>query len=516
MSRCKPGIAIQYAGTDRSSEGIYFDGALPKAKQDVRRMRLEKLRVRLENFCKLCPDSLSRAKEGVANIRPLDLSFLTPARPLNSKHTALPEPPFMVPAVVEDLQDQGQDPALAATVSVVNGEADKYCAAHAQRTGATVLSNDSDLLVFDLGQQASVLSLDSLTIDTGEHNHEFKIGGSIIRPAQIATKLHLRSLSRLAFERSRDQNLSFNNVVARAVIQLKPKDRSVFENFLKDYSMEDDVEESPELQVILDTRVSELYHQLQQPLLDSFEVYLPFLIENHARASSWSFGVGLRTVAYSLLNLSSRKPRVREVVIDEYMRSGGKIVPRPRRLYAEASKLSQAIDEVTQDLRDLGSRFEAMRLNRHLDPSRIWRLHGLYQVCKTLISTQKPLPDEEWIAEFLSDGYVDNCVTIDAVHIEANVNAALYSFRMLKQCAAVAIHARTPRGVSNETVMPRLTTLHAELRDLPRLCQLMASRLETAQAANPTIRKASDLAVSKLYKVLDVGRESKRAAEVSY
>ena len=504
MSRCKPGIAIETAGTDRSSEGIYFDGALPTAKQDVRRLRLEKSRIRLENFCKLCPTSLSRLRKNVATGPPHHLSFLTTSIPLNSRHIALPEPPFMVPAVVEDLQDQLQDPTLATVASVVNGEADKFCAAHARRTGATVLSNDSDLLVFDLGEQGSILSLDSLTIDAGEHSHESKISGSVINPVQIATKLHLSSLSRLAFERSRDQYLSFNNVVSRAAMQLKPKDRSMFENFMKEYSTEDDAGDFPEPQVVLDTRVSELYYQLQQPILDRFEVYLSILIENHARASSWSFGVELRTVAYSLLNLSCGKPRTRQAIIDEYMRSGGRIAPKSRQFYTDLAKLSEAMDQVIQDLRILRSKFESLKLNRRLEPPRIWRLHGFYQVCKTLISTHKPLPDEKWIAEFLSDGYVGDCVTMDAVHVEANINAALYSFRVLKQCVAVTV-AKNPREISNEAVMSCLATLHTELRDLPSLCQLMASRSETFQTANPTIRKASDLAVSELYKLLDTG-----------
>ena len=131
----------------------------------------------------------------------------------------MPEPPFMVASVMEELlrwsdrssasriarrcatsgnadeesefsvtqepRDINQDCSgmiSGEVVEVVPGEADMWCARLSARTGAAVLTSDSDLLVFDLdgtGETASVIFLDSIQLRDQPDFHRTKPSSGI-------------------------------------------------------------------------------------------------------------------------------------------------------------------------------------------------------------------------------------------------------------------------------------------------------------------------------------------------
>lgn len=435
----------------------------------------------------------------VGRHEPDALSLLATSRTPNNQLVYLPEPPFMVPAVVEDLRTCPLDTSFTDVVHLVAGEADKYCAAHGLRTGATVLSNDSDLMVFDTGEEGSVLILDSLEAKTSEDADGIEISGSILRPNQIITTLRVDSLLRVAFERFKDPYISFNNVVRRAQLPLKPQDQSTFSTFMKEYAVGDAnlVSAFPSPSIKLDTRISELYHQLCRPQERSSQeypqIYLPMLIENHARTNSWTFGLPLRILAYSLLNLSSHSDAT---IVEEHTRSGSRIRPRQLALHTNATSpaLSSIVATTLHNLRTMRA-----LLSPTIQDAKplLWRLIATCYLLQSLQRNQRPFPDEEWLIGFLRDGYVEGCLALDAVHFDANLQAVWYSFRMLRQ--VVCLIQQGSRGLEAGGGC-RLRELEVEMDDMPGLCDGLVSRIEVAGSSSPEGRRAVGSAVGVLYK----------------
>ena len=411
-------------------------------------------------------------------------SLLSTPRRLDSHLICLPEPPFMVPAVVEDLRSP-QDTSFTGVVHLVAGEADKYCAWHGLRTGATVLSNDSDLIVFDMGENGSILLLDSLYLNPGEDADGFEISGSVLRPNEIVANLRVDSLLRLAFERFKDPYISFNNVVARAILPLKSQNEATFSTFAREYSLEDVnlIRTVSSVSLDLDTRLSELYHQLHESQQHP-QIYLPILIENHARTSSWTFGLPLRLLAYSLLTIHSHRPTT---TVEEHSRSGSRIRPRQLELYTSPT-LSSILTTTMHHLRRTRSLLSPMI---PAETPSLWHLISTTYLLESLKRIQKPLPDKEWLIEFLRDGYL----TLDAVHFEANIHAVWYSLRILKQVVSLVGRRQGTCG------MKVVSELEAEMDDMPGLCEGLVSRLVgmAASSNSPEGRRGIARAVDAMY-----------------
>ncbi|MBE7179732.1 MAG: hypothetical protein INR71_00735 [Terriglobus roseus] len=82
--------------------------------------------------------------------------------PAPSHLRLLPPAPFVVPAVIEALRESG----YRDVVRVVPGEADPYCAEDVRLHGGFVVTGDSDLLVYDLGQVGGVVFLQDFSLGT--------------------------------------------------------------------------------------------------------------------------------------------------------------------------------------------------------------------------------------------------------------------------------------------------------------------------------------------------------------
>jgi XPG domain containing len=248
---------------------IYFDGALPASKRNVRLARLEDGRRKLVEFRDLHPNLAARGHHGRGECDALSspffpvssssngknweenqksngnsveinarLLFQTPA-PLPTSLKSLPAPPFMVPAAIEYLRDHLDPPTSTrkstpqpapATpsntqtpqrplplVRIVPGEADSSCAAHAKKSASAILTSDSDLLAYDLGSDGSVVFLNSLEAsiplpddaDEGERRPTQTLLGMRYHAPSLTSKLGIPCpLQRFCFHRYLDSSLS--------------------------------------------------------------------------------------------------------------------------------------------------------------------------------------------------------------------------------------------------------------------------------------------------------------------
>ncbi len=386
---------------------IYFDGALPASKRDVRLARLEDSRRKLVEFRQLHSNSTNgscnerNAYDGALLARSFSSStnnvdghgagftqhinakalFQLPA-PLPPTFKFTPAPPFMVASAIEYLRSQ-LDPVTSiptsrsgptsttpsskqapqrhsALIQIVPGEADTYCAAHAKRTGAAILTSDSDLLAYDLGSQGSVILLNSLELsalsseaeDREEGMGKQMLCGTRYHALSITSKLALScSLQRLCFHRSLDPAIGISELKLRCHgpldAELGSSTEEEWRRFMQRYCtdglthLDDDGGEGdreaqsekarrggniPQLHFQgLDPRIAELVTQFQGPsthpahpgrkireseaeVEDEVEdehrvlhMYLPFLVEDPSRDSAWSHGRSIRHLAYALL-----------------------------------------------------------------------------------------------------------------------------------------------------------------------------------------------------------------------
>jgi hypothetical protein len=128
---------------------VYFDGVLPSSKEPTRFERLNSSRKQLENFRDFHPSLIPElgTSRRIAPKSPFSFSS-TP-----NKLKALPALPFLVPAVIEALDVS----RFQEQTRVVPNEADVYCAKHASLNGGTIFTSDSDLLVYDMTEETSVV-----------------------------------------------------------------------------------------------------------------------------------------------------------------------------------------------------------------------------------------------------------------------------------------------------------------------------------------------------------------------
>ncbi|OJD28929.1 dna replication initiation factor cdc45 protein [Diplodia corticola] len=191
--------------------GVFFDGALPAAKRDTRLKRLHSSLTQLQSFKTLHPDDIRCVRSSIETN-----SFSAPTS-VPEKLTRLPATPFLVPAVIDHLSNG----PFAERVFVVPGEADVFCAdvvcRVSQKQACWLLSSDTDLLVFDLGPNGSVLRFQDVSLATFPRRTVLK--GVEYHPRSIAERLGLKTLAPLAFALSQDSHRSLKELVqvAKAV-----------------------------------------------------------------------------------------------------------------------------------------------------------------------------------------------------------------------------------------------------------------------------------------------------------
>jgi hypothetical protein len=353
----------------------------------------------------------------------------------------------MVACVLDKLRN---DPASNYSVQVVPGEADSYCAAIARSTGAAILSNDSDMTMYDLGSEGSLVLLNTLDLPMdGNINHDQKLQTHILKaqrlhPISIARRLGLKmpagnlSLLRFGFERACDPSTSTGAVLSRCTTVHFTDAGGAFEQFCEAYRDSKEIETAQDTANILgqlDPRLSELYCQyncadyvVQPP--QNPHVYMPLIIEDPSRDSSWTYGKSLRILAYSLLKLSAENSndlRNHGDVI-EFQRRGPRIVGVALRILGSV-ELFSSMETIVRDLKKQTLPADALLQ---------WRLFSFKQVNEEKTRNGKPTIPLAWATEFLNLGYVGSKLSWEDIHVYANVQAVLYSLWMLKQACLVA------------------------------------------------------------------------------
>ncbi|KAJ9213253.1 hypothetical protein DTO166G4_5060 [Paecilomyces variotii] len=480
---------------------IYFDGALPLEKRQTRLSRMEKSRKKLEDFC-------SNTRGGFRVSRPLlqkrptvQLHQVMCSHKPVKRYMGLSENPFMVSAVFEDLKhrwnwrkikttvegtsifetlsDDENDAAAhdaeypwAGITEIVPGEADIYCGYASRHEGSAVLSNDSDLLVHDLGPNGSVVFLDTVELTNYDlHNPQNgRITAMELRPTVISRKLGIPSILALAYELKSDQHVGLTELIRRSKGRVGAlDDTAAYLRFMQEYEpINLDVlikkpGTSESLQY-LDIRIAELYMQYELAGFQSGEaphMYLSILHEDHSRRCAWTEGKYIRRLGYSLLNASYPSSKRFPTVV-ECVRRGNRICFDTITLHSETQ-----IQNELQDLHDRLSQIGAL-FNENYTSPQYWKMVSLNEIYHQRKSDPAIPPNRTELERFLLLGHTGSELQWKDIHIFAQMQSVLYSLRILAQLLHVAM--------LRDYRVDGLQTIQRILCHLPPLHELISLR----------------------------------------
>ena len=392
----------------------------------------------------------------------------------------IPPAAFIVPAVLDAIFGS----KYAAVCSVVPGEAEVYCAAATKQSGAFILSNDSDLYVHDLGFNGAFVFLSSPELRANDDNdeglHEAScqtITLSIFRPRDIAERLGLDNLQQLAYEFQRRHSQTLPEALENAK-RHQGREHEGFQSFLEQYITEPSVSESQQFSQeslarisshgrLLDPRISETICQLESRDQQTVHAYLLCLIEDPARSSAWLVASSHRCFAYSIYKtLCNDRTEVSNKVIMELTRRGHNFATQEIPLFSYDNFIDFAL-RLHRQLDEYNTQFSG------LQKPLVWRLYALSQVYHWYLNTSRTPPSREALTRAMT-GIHKPRPTWDDIHLSAQIQAILYSLRMIKQILGyTAAFTNTPSN-------PILRDLATVLADLPKLAHLIPSNLELA------------------------------------
>ena len=413
-------------------------------------------------------------------------------------------PPFLVPAVLEAIFCS----KYAALCVIVPGEADVYCAKAARDGGGIVLTNDSDLFVHDLGSHGAFSLIYQAELRPNEEEEKdgqiacqtFRL--AIFRPKEIAERLGLADLQRLAYVFLRTKDVS---TLPEAIIRSK-EDRDIgsvsFQEFLREYGTETSITEAQTFSADslanymthkppLDPRVSELMLQLTATSQDTVYMYLPYLIDDPSRSSAWLVSTKQRSFAYSIPNhLRDGQQKRPRTIIAECHRRGDRILaqqiffPSANDLCAESSELLAKVQDFVGTFADYP---------KHV----IWRAYALADVYRWYLNNSKPPPSRETMTRLMT-GLSKPSSTWEDIHLSAQVQAVLYTLRMTQQILAYTI---STTKIGTPKPLKKLTWI---LNTLPPIAQLMPSGFELAAQMSTIEHQTCGLDLDDLLDLLAV------------
>ncbi|KAB8213654.1 XPG domain containing-domain-containing protein [Aspergillus novoparasiticus] len=433
-------------------ERICFDGALPPGKRKTRLLRLEKSRRKLE-LLRLKRQSALQNSSGYSGKRALVLEHVLQDRALPARYNDLPENPFMVPAVFEDLKYRwnkeniftvARDALCMQSIGIkdfpwaditvmVPGEADAYCAYIAKYANSSVLTNDSDLLLYDLGPRGSIISLNSIEI-VGWDAHrpsERQIRAMSLSPALVARRLGISDILRFAFELKTHPDAGTAELVQRANSSYEgAENTSDYQAFTQEYQERMHEFEVTNLRSLphLDARVSELFWQFEwrqaHMVQEAPHMYLAILNEDHARRCAWAEGRLYRSLAYSVLN-ASRPVSNRVGFINEFARRGGRITV-DKVVLGNETWIETETKALLVRLRSVQNKVE---VDRTLPAYWImFALCELHEADPSLVTL-----DHARLSCFLTLGHMNENFDWKDIQLTAQIQAVLYSLRIFGQ-----------------------------------------------------------------------------------
>lgn len=378
----------------------------------------------------------------------------------------------MVPSVIETLL---QSP-WSERVHVVPEEADVACARSARLTGATILSDDSDLSAYNLNR-GSVAVLQTL-----EKTQQRQSGGaseltvSCICPEIVAQSLRIPSVQRLAFQRSLDSRGTTPVIAERARTSVIKTKQNEFKTFKTTYHISECWWPDADLN-LLDPRIAEhVVHINEHEPSSTPRLYLPLLHEDPDRDYSWSYGQGLRQLAYSLY-ASLADPAPLKGTVIEYARKGARVGTTDV-THLDSNELDAAVCAALEDLRHVGAWLPIQ-----------WWAYALRRVVKQKLDAGKSISLGDVQALLL--GQADNPLECSwsTLHLHANIQAVLYSTRILRQLLQ---YAQKGERTSELGQLLTVDELEMALADLPSIAELFLNveELRLLALARPEETKA--------------------------
>ena len=487
-----------------------FDGDLPLSKRDVRLERMKNSVKQLEVYKALNPHLPPLVLPEYATLPKL---WQRASKPSLVARTALPPPPFLIPAAMQDLMLL--HPSWK--VQIVPEEADIACARTAKATRAAILTNDSDLTVFDLGQDGCVIVLRTLSVteidplsltQEGPMLPVLRITASCVRSSRIAQRLGLASFSRLAFERHLDSDASLSTIKERARDDFRHENLlASYNDFSKQYDISE-LEPEPDSLDRLDPRTAEFIVQACRPRPDkSPHVYFPVLHDDPAEYSSWNYGSDYRKFGYTMFYYLQKKWQRPESVV-EHFRKGSQVSATYLSFFGEVGLKTNA--------NALLEAFGTFLNPKYRVPVCIWHALALHYVIEyNLCFGRAPFTHQAVDGLFGTKTDATPAPFIPTwgdTHLLANAQAVLYSLRMLRQILSRTLGEETSHLVLSKEIeniqvylcqMPTPKDLFLNLHEL-RSCRVE----ERVRAAN-LVKKALEEAGVKAEE--PVANESKRA-----
>ena len=438
---------------------IYFDGGLPVWKRATRFDRLHKdylqrlaLRSQQADFKLNYSNEAPFAAEDL-----LGLSYAC-----HKSQTNLITP-FLVPLVIESLQTS----RFLERTEIVPGEADAWCAAFAREHGATILTNDSDLAMYNLGKGQMVF-LDSLKKNMCEQCKTVCIMANVIQPAKVAQTFSAKDIRHAAFdlfsidEEHKDQSHSASTKRHPKKVHTSTTSFTDFEGFCSRYS-EITLEEAVHLRKMiqdLDPRLAEIIGQLRRPSVGDIMSTLPLLIEDPQRRSAWTVCESIRGFTYSILQHTSC---MEGIILVEHIEKG-----QPSRTVKAVSLLDErsCIDACIRLVEFL----RTIRASSHDtgDTTIYWRTVCSIHVCYHLLASElssstviQPQLSAKW------DRLQSNAnLSWSHIHFRGQLEATYYGFRQLHQI----LKYLELRGSLNK--FHCLPALRQEMMDLPGIVDM--------------------------------------------
>lgn len=391
-----------------------------------------------------------------------------------SINDALPRPAFLIPAVIDALRGHEY---WRSVVQIVPAEADDVCAADVRENGGTVITSDSDLLIQDLGPEGFVSFFTDFTESSRDGESKlYTLKFSYRELNQQMALENLGGLVRVAFEmETRRASLeSAIDLVKKDAEEFSESSRfAKFEKFKEEHSNRVHVPpDHPILGAIanIDPRISEIVIQSQilknsnkDPAsgaargLDDLSMFLPIMTENPHKQSSWTMSTRLRELAYSLIQTIASFEN--EFVI-EY-----RTLSTSRAFSGEKAKGGRKVDildksQTPQECAELCKTFSTLDQVPELSRMR-WLAFAIQQEV-LWASEEGSIPTTALLLDqaIRSEGRMER-YSWELVHFAAQVNATLYSFRMIQQ--ALMVISVLQEGIRDEPV----TKLQTLLQDLP-------------------------------------------------
>ena len=392
----------------------------------------------------------------------------------------IPPATFIVPAVLDAIYGS----KYAATCVIVPGEAEVYCAAAARESGAIILSNDSDLFVHDLGSNGAFVYLSSVDLRANDNNDKNlpenlcrTIKLSVFRPREISGRLGLDNLQWLAFEIHERPSQTLPEALKAAKTH-DGREHKGFLTFLEQYNEEPSVSESQQFSreslarissrgKFLDPRISEIICQLELKEQQTGHAYLLCLIEDPVRSSAWLVSSSHRYFAYSIFQIFyNDQIEDSNTFILEHGRRGQTVAAQETPLLSLSEVLAFAF-HLHRQLEKYHTHFSG--IFRPL----VWRLYAMSQVYHWHLDSRRIPPSREALLRLVTGEYKPR-PTWDDIHLSAQIQAVLYSLRVIKQILAYTAPA------ADIFPNPILRDIADILEGLPKMALLIPTSFELA------------------------------------